>query len=264
MTPEGTTEAGGTDSDDPNEAPVPSEVSDGTVTQEPTSLAPTETRTQTPVEASPTRRTASSTVTPTQPPAHPERWEATTLRDFAETVGWPPVVMVDGNDRLSVRKSTTGGEEWSASIRAFQFRASAEAAFSAEQEDARLAGYQLSQDTFYTFPAYSIYLAGQNGTAVERRYRWLVAKWVLGVEVRRGDASQTTVQALARQLLVLAGQNGLPVPPNAMNAATPSPQPREVRTPEGCSAHFSDVPESMWAYSYITELACTQVVSGYR
>jgi hypothetical protein len=171
--------------------------------------------------------------------------------------------MVDPNDRLSVRKSNVAGEEWSASIRAFGFRAGAEAAFSAEQEDARLAGYQVSQDTFYTFPAYAAHLAGQNGTVVGRRYRWLVDWWVLGLEVRGSDASQAAVEALARQLLVLAAHNGLPVPPDVVDSATPSPQPQDVGTPEGCWVSFGDVPEGMWAYSYIRALACTGIVSGY-
>ncbi|MDQ3707158.1 MAG: S-layer homology domain-containing protein [Chloroflexota bacterium] len=253
-----------TQADTVNEAPMPTEVPGGTVTPQSTSLRPTETRTEVPGAMSPTPRASSATSTPTyQATPRSERWEVTTLRDFAETVGWPPVVMVDPNDRLSVRKSSPAGEEWSASIRAFGFRAGAEAAFSAEQEDARLAGYQLSQETFYTFPAYAAHLAGQNGTVVGRRYRWLVDSWVLGIEVRDSAASQAAVEGLARQLLVLAAHNGLPVLPNVLDSATPSAQSQDVRTPEGCSVSFGDVPEGMWAYSYIRELACTGVVSGY-
>ncbi|MDQ5822720.1 MAG: S-layer homology domain-containing protein [Chloroflexota bacterium] len=265
VTPEQTALAEGTQADSANEAPMPTEVSDGTVTPQSTSLRPTETRTQIPGVMSPTPRAQSSTTTPTYQAAPlSERQEVTTLRDFAETVGWPPVVMVDPNDRLSVSKTSPAGEGWSASIRAFAFRAAAEAAFSSEQEDARLAGYQLSQNTFHTFPAYTAHLTGQNGTIVERRYRWLVDSWVLGIEVRQSNASEAAVQALARQLLVLAADNGLPVPPGVLDSATPSPQPQDVRTPEGCSVSFGDVPEGMWAYSYITKLACTGVVSGYR
>jgi hypothetical protein len=264
-TVEQTVVAGETETDGANEAPMPTEVPNTTATQQSSSLPPTETRTQAPDATPATPRPSSPTSTSTQPtPSRPERWEVTTLRDFAETVSWPPVVISDANDRLSVRKSSTAGEEWSASIRAFDFKAGAEAAFSAEQEDARLAGYQLSGDTFYTFPAYSAYHTGQNGTVLERRYRWVVDSWVLGIEVRQSDVSLATVQALARKLLVLAAQNGLPVPPNVVDSATPSPQPQDVRTPAGCSARFSDVPEGMWAYSYISELACTGIVSGYR
>ncbi|HEX8599846.1 MAG TPA: S-layer homology domain-containing protein [Chloroflexia bacterium] len=264
-TPEQTALAESTQADSANEAPMPTEVSGGTATPQSTSLRPTETRTEVPGAMSPTPRASSSTITPThQAEPRSVRWEATTLRDFGETVGWPPVVMADPNGRLSVRKITSTGEEWSASIRAFDFRAGAEAAFSAEQEDARLAGYQLSQDTFYTYPAYETHLAGQNGTVVERRYRWLVDSWVLGIEVRQSDAPQAAVEALARQLLVLAAHNGLPVPPGVLDSATPSPQPQDARTPEGCSVRFVDVPEGMWAYGYITELACTGAVSGYR
>ena len=264
-TPEVTALAEETHSDSSNEAPMPSEVAGGTATQPPASPEPTGTRAVSPDEVSPTSRASAPTGTPTPPVAsRTERWEVTTLRDLAETVGWPPIIMVDSNDRLSVRKTSSGGEEWSASIRAFAFRAGAEAAFAAEQEDARLAGYQLSQETFYTFPAYEIYLPGENGRVVERRYRWLVDSWVFGIEVRQGVASQDAVRALARHLLVLAGQNGLPMPPGVLDAATPSPEPRSIETPEGCSVRFSDVPEGMWAYGYITELACTGVVAGYR
>lgn len=264
-TPELTALAEGTQADGANEAPMPTEVSDGTATPLSTSLRPTETRTQLPGAISPTPRASSPTITPTYQAVPPsQRWEVTTLRDFAETVGWPPVVTADPNDRVSVRKNNVSGEEWAASIRPFNFRAAAEAAFSAEQEDARLAGHHVSQDTFYTFPAYETHLDGQNGTIVERRYRWLVDSWVLGIEVRQGNASQATVEALAGQLLVLAAQNGLPVPPGALDAATPSPQPQDVRTPVGCSVSFGDVPQGMWAYSYITQLACTGILSGYR
>jgi hypothetical protein len=254
------THTGGT-----NEAPVPTEIPGGTATQEPPNFQPTGTRTEPPDAISATPSASSSTGTPTQQPAtRPEPWEIAALRDFAETVGWPPAVSEDARERLSVRKTASGGEDWLASIRTFDFKGGAEAAFSAEQEDGRLAGYQLSEETFYTFPAYAMYLPGQNGALPEYRYHFLVDAWILGVDVRQTGVTMSQVQTLARQLLIIAGQDGLPLPPGVLDAATPSPEPADVRTPEGCSARFNDVPEGMWAYSYITELACTHIVSGYR
>jgi hypothetical protein len=261
VTVEGT-QGAGEPIDDQNEAPVPTDVPASTATSQPASPVPTEADNE-PEEASNAPGTPNVPNTATaEATQYVDRWEVNALRDFAETVGWPPVVLVEANDRLSVRKEAPG-RWWSASIRSFSFRAGAEAAFSAEQEDARLSGYQLTQDTFYTFPAYGAYRAEQNSTLAERRYRWLVKSWVLGIDVRDTGVSYADVLALARQLMAQAAQDGLPVPPGAVTVPTATPQTPAASTPEGCSARFSDVPDSMWAHSYITELACKGIVSGY-
>lgn len=251
-------------SDDSSEAPMPTEIPGSTATVSPTSPPPSETRSAPTGEAPAPSRTPlpTSTATP-QPTARGDGWQVNSLRDFAETVGWPPVVLVEANDRLSVRTSASPDDWGSASIRSFSFPAGSAAAFAAEQEDARLSGYQLSRDTFYTFPAYAGSKTGANGVVVERRYRWLVQSWVLGIDVRRAGVSQADVLDLAQQLLAVATQNGLPVPPGASDMPAPTPQNPAADTPQGCSARFSDVPEGMWAYNYITELACMGVVSGY-
>ncbi|HEX8217709.1 MAG TPA: S-layer homology domain-containing protein [Chloroflexia bacterium] len=265
-TPEPSEPTETTTPDDSSEAPMPTEIpgSSPTLTPVPASPAPSQTRSAPTNEAPGPSRTPvpTSTASP-QPTAGGDGWQVNSLRDFAETVGWPPVVLLEANDRLSVRANTSADDWASASIRSFSFRAGSSAAFAAEQEDARLSGYQLSRDTFYTFPAYAGYKTGANGVVVERRYRWLVQSWVLGIDVRRPGVSSADVQALATQLLAVATQNGLPVPAGASDIPAPTPQNPAADTPEGCSTRFSDVPESMWAYNYITELACTGVVSGY-
>lgn len=192
-----------------------------------------------------------------------ERWEAVTLRDFAETVGWPPAIVVEAGNRLSVRKGSTTDQWVSASIRPFNFRAGATAAFAAEQEDARLAGYQLTQETFYGFPAYRATQVEQSASVPERRFRWIVNSWILGIDVRNSGVSRSEIEANAKQLLALAAQNGLPVPRGSVDLPTATPETPPQSTAEGCLITFSDVPPVMWAHNYITELACTGIVSGY-
>jgi hypothetical protein len=170
---------------------------------------------------------------------------------------------MEANDRLSVRKSSND-EESVASIRRFGFRASAEAAFAAEQEDARLSGGRLAQDTFYAFPAYAFYTTNDNGQVVARRYRWLAQSWIMGIEVRRTGVSHEEMVALARRLLVVAAHHGLRVPPEVTGSATTTPGATAPDIPESCTVTFSDVPQSMWAHDYIRELACKGIVSGYR
>src|SRR5205814_1078328 len=82
-------------------------------------------------------------------------WERESLRDLAEVVGWPTAVNFDANGRLKVQ-AYDSLTNWSvAHIRAFDFDPGANAAFMAEQEDTRLAGFSLSTEYFYGYRAYS-------------------------------------------------------------------------------------------------------------
>lgn len=263
-TPQGAQASENTSGAGLSEAPVPTAVPSSTATNPQPDNAPSQTSTETPrQEAGSPSQPSSTSAVATSTPGGPHPSESTTLRDFAEAVGWPPVVEREAYDRLRVRKSTSN-EESMASIRVFGFRAGAEAAFSAEQEDARMSGGQVTQESFYALPAYSSYTTGEGGLVIARRYRWLVQTWIMGVEVRRSGVSQAEVAALARQLLAVAAHNGLSVPQEVKDSATGTPQATAARPSAGCPATFGDVPESMWAHGYITELACKSIVSGYR
>lgn len=187
-------------------------------------------------------------------------WPEHALRDFAETVDWPPIVRVETGDRVSVRKSVSGTDWQLASIRSFDFKAASEAGFTAEKEDARLSGYIVTLEPFYTMPAYMAVLRDSEGQPVERRFRWQVQSWVLGIDAHGPGTANVDLRALARQLLAVAIQNGLVVP------TTFQPSPTATQTPEAspsCTVQFSDVPSDMWAARYIQDLACRGVVSGY-
>ncbi len=205
-------------------------------------------------------------------------WEENALRDFAETLSWPPVVQTEYNGRLMVRKELSVGEWEVASVRIFEFRAAGEAGFAAEQEDARLGGYTLSQETFSQFPAYMAVLTNTQGQVVECRFHWLAQSWVLGVDVHAANLSADDIRALSRQLLATAIQDGMPLPSGTTPTLTPSPTQRITATATptqaapgsatpsatSCSVSFTDVNPDMWAYQYINQLACAGVVSGYQ
>jgi hypothetical protein len=116
-------------------------------------------------------------------------WERDALRDLAEVLNWPNTVTYDSSGRLRVQASSAA-TDWSvAHVRAFDFNAGAEAAFMAEQEDTRLAGFRLHSETFYAYRAYSSTLSDREGVVVERRFRWLANTWILGVDIHRGGSN---------------------------------------------------------------------------
>jgi S-layer homology domain len=49
----------------------------------------------------------------------------------------------------------------------------------------------------------------------------------------------------------------------ATSTAIASPTPASTWTPGPCGMNFSDLPESYWAYSYVSYLYCEGVISGY-
>ncbi len=190
-------------------------------------------------------------------------WQEKTLRDFALMVDWPPVVRVEPSDRVSVRKSLTGTDWQLASIRSFDFRAAAEAGISAEEADARLSGYSVTLEPFYGLRAYMAVLRDSEGQPVERRFRWQVQSWVLGVDTHGPGMANIDLRALSRQLLTVAIQNGLTLFPDPQPSPTLTRGPQVPGADAGCIASFNDVPADMWAASYIRVLACRGVVSGY-
>lgn len=212
------------------------------------------------------------TETPVLPEATPDdsgpdsvTWEPEALHDLAETLDWPRTITRDNAGRLTIQRVITGTEWSRASIRPFGFAAASEAAFSAEQEDARLAGYTISLDSFHSYPAYWASTTDGQGQVVERRLHWQAGAWVLGVDIRALSPRADTVRAIADQLLSLATHYGLPRPPSGGPTPTLSPPQIPSATPGGpqCSISFNDVAQGFWAHSYISELACRGVVSGY-
>lgn len=193
-------------------------------------------------------------------------WEQAALTDLAELLNWPPTVTRDSTGRLIVQHVVTGTEWLKAMIRPLGFTAAAEAAFIAEQEDARLAGYSITLDRFHSYPAYWATMTGGMGLIVERRLHWQADAWILGVDIRALAPSVADVQSIGQQLHALSIQYGLPLPPGGPEI-TPTPIPPSLpsATPTGvaCNIGFSDVPDNFWALDYISELACKGVVSGY-
>jgi hypothetical protein len=155
--------------------------------------------------------------------------------------------------------------EWSAvTIRPFEFSAGATAAFNAEQDDAAIAGYYVSVDTFYSYPAYWASRRDANRRVVERRFHWLAGRWIMAVRAHGDAARSLDHRAVARDLLALATRYGLPAPPGWVSpTSTVLPQAATSTPTEVCTASFTDVPARHWAAGYITQLACEGVVGGY-
>ncbi len=196
----------------------------------------------------------------------PAGWEVSALRDLAEVRDWPPFVNREASGRLTVQQGESSTEAALALIRPFDYRPGASAAFVAEQEDARLSGFRVSSDTYYTYPAYWAVLYDIDGAPLEMRFHWLANTWIMGVEVQRTNVRTGDVRAISEQLLTLAIQYGLPSPPSG-NEPTPTVlltrTPAATRSPASCGISFSDVSTGHWAYNFIMELGCSGIVSGY-
>jgi hypothetical protein len=236
-----------------------------------TVAALTATRTPTPLDGGSQPDQTTSTPSPSPVAAStPVRWERQALRDLAEVLEWPPVVSQDASGRLMVQRVVSSSERSAAIIRPFEFHAGAEAAFLASLEDTRISGYSVAEETFFSYPAYFASLTDGHGQLYERRFYWLADQWIMGVELK-GESSSLDPRAIGQQLLVLAVQYGLPAPPGGVIptpthglGATPSViPPQGTSTPVPCNIEFVDVPPASWAYSFITQLACQGVVSGY-
>jgi hypothetical protein len=196
----------------------------------------------------------------------PSGWEVSALRDLAEVRDWPPFVNRDPTGRLIVQQGESSTESALALIRPFEYRPGASAAFAAEQEDARLSGFRVSTDVYYSYPAYWAVIYDVDGTPLEMRFHWLANTWIMGVEVQRDGVRTADVRAIAEQLLALSIQYGLPAPPSGnqptatvLTTRTPAP----TRSPVPCNVSFDDVSTGYWAYSFIMELGCSGIVSGY-
>jgi hypothetical protein len=237
-----------------------------------TVAALTATRTPTPSDGG--SQPDQATFTPTPSPvvaSTPVRWERQALRDLAEVLEWPPVVSQDASGRLMVQRIVSSSERSAVIIRPFEFHAGAEAAFLASQEDTRISGYSVAEETFFSYPAYYASLTDGQGQLYEQRFYWLAGNWIMGVELKSAGGSSLDPRAIGQQLLVLAVQYGLPAPPGGVIptpthglSATPSVMPPQgTATPVPCDIEFDDVPPASWAYSFITQLACRGVVSGY-
>ena len=193
-------------------------------------------------------------------------WEPAALTDLAELLNWPPTVTRDSTGRLTVQRVVTGTEWLKATIRPFDFRAASEAAFIAEQEDSRLAGYTVTLDSFEGYSAYWATVTDGRGQIIERRLRWQADAWILGVDIRSLSPLVEDARSIGRQLLALGHQYGLPAAPGGLQPTpTTQSEPTATATPAviDCGIGFSDVPANFWAGNYISELACSGVVSGY-
>ena len=196
----------------------------------------------------------------------PAGWEMDALRDLAEVRDWPPIVIRDANGRLSVQQSAPGIEASLAIIRPFDYRPGATAAFLAEQDDARLSGFRISTDTFYSYPAYWAVAYDIDGQPLEMRFHWLANTWIMGAEVQRSGVRTSDVRSIGQQLLALAIQYGLPAPPSTTQPTATvlvTTTPVATRSPANCTVSFNDVSTGHWAFNFIQELACKGVVSGY-
>jgi hypothetical protein len=195
----------------------------------------------------------------------PPRWESVALHDLADELGWPPIVSED-SARLSISLTVSVSEQAHISIRPFDFGAGAAAAFAAEQQDARLAGLQVTTGHFSSFPSYSAVLS-VNGVNWERRLHWVSDRWIFGVDVEGTGFVMQSLDTtdLAGRLLDAATQHGLPAPAGATATPEPThgPPPSSTPTVVNCGVTFRDVAPDYWAYSYISQLACRGVIGGY-
>jgi hypothetical protein len=218
---------------------------------------------------SPTIALPTATATEIIAPTATVGWEVQSLLELADRLGWPASVTIDGTGMYLVQLVLSERDLAQASIRPFAYEPSAEAAFAAEQEDARLSGLDVEPTTFYTYPAYSAVFRMPDGSVVERRLRWHVDKWIFGVSLQgtSGPIAALRTEVIGRELLMLAIEHGLPPPPGGI-LPTPLPPthgatPSATATPVDCDLDFPDVTEQYWAYRYITELACAGIVSGH-
>jgi len=197
-----------------------------------------------------------------------EGWERPALRDLAQVLAWPTEVSFDNAGRLRVQNYTSTHEWALAHIRGFDYSAGAGAAFRAEQEDARLAGFETNEETFYSYQAYMAVNVDASGQIVEKRFRWLADTWILGVDVRDDSPTAASLdpRLASEELLSLAVNRGMPPPPS--HVPTPNPTwalpPVSSPTATACSISFTDVPQDFWAHDYISLLACEGTVSGYN
>ncbi len=197
------------------------------------------------------------------------RWEEQALLELADQLGWPATVIVDGTGMYLVQLNLSERDWAQAAIRPFSYGPSAEAAFSAEQEDARLSGFAVQPTTFYTYPAYSATITAPDGSIIERRLRWLADNWIFGVSLHgtSDPISSLDSNTVGRDLLLIAIDQGLTPPPGGV-IPTPLPPtqgvtPSPTATLVTCDLSFPDVTPNYWAYRYIMELACEGIVSGH-
>ena len=228
------------------------------------------------------------TILPTPESVNPTTNEASALYDLARELDWPTTVWRDFSGRLYI-EDVVSNDDWArAIIRPFDFPAGAEAAFLAEQEDARIAGYEVTATTFHGFTAYWARLENSSGQIVGRRLHWLVESWILGAEVAGANRGDGEVVETSEAHYLISGQYGITLrptatpsptvaPPHATSTSTgtgtptapartptrpPASTPRPSSTSTPCPT-FSDVPTSHWAYTYIRGIACRGIVSGY-
>jgi hypothetical protein len=216
---------------------------------------------------------------PTPEVVSPDNAEAGALYELAVARGWNPTVWRDYSGRLYVEQTITHTQRIRVMIRPFGFDAGALAAYIAEQEDARLAGYSVSPTAHRGFPAYWAGLNDEFGARLELRLHWLSSRWILGVDTWGAPFSEGYATEIANQLAELAEEHGLPAPAAITPVPTPEPQrtptqvppsntPTATRTPAGsptsttCTT-FVDVSADYWAVSHIREASCLGFISGY-
>jgi len=195
-------------------------------------------------------------------------WETDALAELANALGWSTVVTQDGSGRLSVSLVLSSTDQAEVSIRPFDFNAGAQAAFEAEQQDALVAGYVVTPELFNTYPAYTA-STPSGGTTNDRRLHWVAGQWIMGVDVSgSSDIMQSfDLLSIGNQLLGIAIEHGFAPPPGwAATAVPPMPTqelPSATPTSVGCDISFPDVTSDYWAYSFIQQLACSGIISGY-
>jgi hypothetical protein len=229
----------------------------------------------------------SPTILPTPEIMDPSMGEAAALHQLAQERGWDPTVWRDYSGRLYVENVITETDWVRALIRPFEFETGAQAAFLAEQEDSLLAGYVVTPASLRGFPAFWATLEDDRGQILERRLHWLAERWIVGVDAAGLTFTNSSIEEVARQLVLIGAQHGLPEPPTG----TPSPSATPARgtptravtysppeesptaapptktrsasaTPTPCPG-FEDVSADYWAYHYIRQIACSGIVTGY-
>jgi hypothetical protein len=192
------------------------------------------------------------------------RWETDALAELADSLGWPTVVTQDDSGRLSISLVLSSTDHAEVSIRPFDFSAGAQAAFQAEQQDALVAGFVVTPGQFNS---YSSYTATSNGLQPnERRLHWVAEQWIMGVDISgESDVMQgLDQQAIGDRLLGIAIEHGLTPPPGWTATAIPTQvQPSATPTTPSCDITFQDVTPDYWAYTYVQQLACSGIISGY-
>lgn len=131
-----------------------------------------------------------------------------------------------------------------------------------DTENARYQVYSADGMVISRVSQKSITDVGDGSWAHVGKFRW-----------NAGDSAQVTLTDYTGEsgrnvwfdaMMWIPSDGGPPAPaPTDTPVPTSTPRPIPTQTPGPCGMSFSDLPDSYWAYSYISDLYCRGAISGY-